>query len=378
MKKANKQTEEELGQLTLFCKIASTIASTLEIEKVLGLITRSVCQLINTHACTLRLINEEGNELTLVSSHGLSLEYQKKGPVMIGEGIAGCVLKTGKPEAVLDVLKDPRYKTKNFAKKASLRSLLCVPLVTKERTIGVISTYTTRRHSFSEKEQKILSLFASEAAIAIENARLMNKIKEAYLNTLRSLGAIVDAFDWHTERHSENVRNYSIAIGREMGLEPDDLKAIEYAAYIHDIGKVGIDLNIIRKPDKLNEEEWRQIIKHPLLGANIAERMEVLDNLVPLVLHHHERFDGKGYPDGLKSEGIPIGARILAVADSYEAMTADRPYRKALSKESAVLEIKKNSGIQFDPKVVGAFLKTVKNFSKRGSEGQEITDPQKP
>jgi len=378
MKKANKQTEEELGQLTLFCKIASTIASTLEIEKVLGLITRSVCQLINTQACTLRLINEEGNELTLVSSHGLSLEYQKKGPVMIGEGIAGCVLKTGKPEAVLDVLKDPRYKTKNFAKKASLRSLLCVPLVTKERTTGVISTYTTRRHSFSEKEQKILSLFASEAAIAIENARLMNKIKEAYLNTLRSLGAIVDAFDWHTERHSENVRNYSIAIGREMGLEPDDLKAIEYAAYIHDIGKVGIDLNIIRKPDKLNEEEWRQIIKHPLLGANIAERMEVLDNLVPLVLHHHERFDGKGYPDGLKSEGIPIGARILAVADSYEAMTADRPYRKALSKESAVLEIKKNSGIQFDPKVVGAFLKTVKNFSKRGSEGQEITDPQKP
>jgi len=378
MKKANEQTEEELGQLTLFCKIASTIASTLEIEKVLGLITRSVCQLINTQACTLRLINEEGNELTLVSSHGLSLEYQKKGPVMIGEGIAGCVLKTGKPEAVLDVLKDPRYKTKNFAKKASLRSLLCVPLVTKERTTGVISTYTTRRHSFSEKEQKILSLFASEAAIAIENARLMNKIKEAYLNTLRSLGAIVDAFDWHTERHSENVRNYSIAIGREMGLEPDDLKAIEYAAYIHDIGKVGIDLNIIRKPDKLNEEEWRQIIKHPLLGANIAERMEVLDNLVPLVLHHHERFDGKGYPDGLKSEGIPIGARILAVADSYEAMTADRPYRKALSKESAVLEIKKNSGIQFDPKVVGAFLKTVKNFSKRGSEGQEITDPQKP
>jgi len=375
MKKAREQTEEELGQLTLFCKIASTIASTLEIEKVLDLITRSVCQLISTQACTLRLINEREDELTLVSSYGLSLEYQKKGPVMVGEGIAGCVLKTGKPEAVLDVLKDPSYKTTNFAKKANLKSLLCVPLITKERATGVISTYTTRQHRFSEKEQKILSLFASEAAIAIENARLMNKIKEAYLNTLRSLGAIVDAFDWHTERHSENVRNYSIAIGREMGLEPEELRAIEYAAYIHDIGKVGIDLNIIRKPEKLNEEEWRQIIKHPLLGANIAERMEILDNLVPLVLHHHERFDGKGYPDGLKSEGIPMGARILAVADSYEAMTADRPYRKALSKEYAVSEVKKNSGIQFDPKVVNAFLKVAKNFNQRGPEGHKKTGP---
>jgi len=351
-----------LEQLTLYCKIASTIAATLDLEQVFSLITRSTCQLMGTQACTLRLIDESGDKLVLASSYGLNLEYQKKGTIGIGEGIAGIVVKNKKPEIVFDVLKDRRYTLSSFAKKAGLKSLLCVPLLAGDKILGVLSTYTTKPHHFTEKEKKILSLFASEAAIAIENARLVRSIQESYINTLKTLGAIVDAFDWHTERHSEKVREYALAIAREMDLEPEHIKAIEYAAYIHDVGKIGVDMNIIRKPGKLTEEEWRQIIKHPLLGANIAKQMDTLNVLSPLIMHHHEKYNGKGYPDGLEKENIPLGARILAVADAYDAMTSERPYRKALSKEEAINEIKKGSGVQFDPKVVNAFLKIVDNL----------------
>jgi len=363
--KMNKRKKiDYLDEISTFCKVSSTVTSTLELEEVLDLITRSACQVVKTHACTLRFINEERDELDIASSvYGLSLEYRKKGPVKIKDSIAEQVIKGKKPQAVLDVLKDPRYKHPNFAKKAHLKSLLSVPLIAKNKVLGVLNVYSTRLRHFSKRDEKILMLFASEAAIAIENAKLVRKLQDAYLNTLKVLGAIVDAFDWHTERHSEKVRDYALAIAKKMNLPQKDLKDIEYAAYIHDIGKVGVDLSIIRKPEKLSEEEWRQIIKHPLVGANIAERMDMIRPLSPLIMHHHERYDGKGYPNGLKSESIPLGSRILAVADTYEAMTAERPYRKAFSKEIAIREIKKYSGVQFDPKVVGAFLEVVDEFA---------------
>lgn len=358
-----REKKDYLDEISLFCKVSSTIASTIELDKVLDLITRSACQIVKAQACTLRFVNEEKDELDLASSYGLSLEYRKKGPVKIRESIAGEVIHNKEPQAIFDVLKDPRYRQPYFAKKSHLKSLLCVPLLVRNRSIGVLNVYTTKPHRFTSREEKILLMFASEAAIAIENARLIKRLQDAYLNTLKALGAMVDAFDWHTERHSERVRDFALAVARKMNLPQKDLKTIEYAAYIHDIGKVGVDLSIIRKPEKLTEEEWRQIIKHPLLGANIAERMEMLRNLSPLIMHHHERYDGKGYPDGLRSESIPLGARILAVADAYEAMTADRPYRRALSKEIAIGEIKKYSGQQFDPKIVEAFLEVVDDFN---------------
>lgn len=358
-----KEKSDHLDDITLFCKISSTIASTLELEEVLDLITRSACQIIKAHACTLRFINEERDELDIASAYGLSLEYRKKGSIKIKDSIAEQAIKKKKPQAVPNVFKDPRYKHLNYAKKAHLKSLLSVPLISKNKVLGVLNVYSTRLRHFSDRDEKILMLFANEAAIAIENTKLVKKLQDSYLNTLKALGAMVDAFDWHTERHSEKVRDYALAIARKMNLPHEDLKTIEYAAYIHDIGKVGVDLSIIRKPEKLTEEDWRQIIKHPLLGANIAERMEMLRTLSPLIMHHHERFDGKGYPDGLRSESIPLGARILAVADSFEAMTAERPYRQAFSKEIATREIKRCSGVQFDPKVVEAFLEVVDEFA---------------
>lgn len=359
----SKKQKNYLEEISLFCKVASAIASTLELEEVLDLITRSACQIIKAQACTLRLIDEEADELELASSYGLSLEYKKKGPLKVGESIAGLVVAEKKPQIVVDILKDPRYKQPYYAKRAHLKSLLSVPLLVKNKAIGVLNVYTIKTRYFTSRDEKILMLFASQASTAIENARLVKQLQDAYLNTLRALGAIVDAFDWHTERHSEKVRDYALTIAKKMNLPENDLKAIEYAAYIHDIGKVGIDLSIIRKPEKLTEEDWRQIIKHPLLGANIAGHIDLLRSLSPLIMHHHERYDGKGYPDGLKSDSIPVGARILSVADTYDAMTSQRPYRKAFSREEAVREIKKYSGKQFDPEVVKAFSEVVDEFS---------------
>jgi len=167
----------------------------------------------------------------------------------------------------------------------------------------------------------------------------------------------VDAKDKYTRGHSGRVVKYCQLIAKEMGYSPEDIETFKIAAYLHDLGKIGVDERVLLKTEALSPEDIAHIREHPNLSASIIKRVKFLEHVVPLVKHHHERFDGAGYPDGLKGEAIPIGARILAVADSFDAMTSDRPYRKALSTKSAVDELIGGIGTQFDPDVVAAFLR---------------------
>ena len=194
-------------------------------------------------------------------------------------------------------------------------------------------------------------------------SRLYEDLRSTYMRTIRVLAQAIDARDHYTHSHSENVARYAVAICNQLRLPAKEVELVRQAAELHDLGKIGISDSILLKPSGLTPAEWEEIKKHPTIGAQILEPLTFLNGVVDLVRQHHEHYDGTGYPEGRKGEDIFLGARIIHVADSYEAMRSARSYRKIpLLKEEAILEIKLNSGTQFDPRIVEAFLKVVDNL----------------
>lgn len=214
-------------------------------------------------------------------------------------------------------------------------------------------------HNLSLQKQNIL--LAKRIEESTKNlTRLYEDLRSTYMRTIKSLAQAIDARDHYTHSHSENVAKYAVLIAEEMHLSTKDIELIRQACELHDLGKIGIQDNILAKDTQLTKEEWDQIKLHSLKGAQILEPLNFLSSVVELVRQHHEHWEGGGYPDGHKGDEIPLGARIIHLADAYDAMTSPRSYRKTpLSKDEAVEEIKKKSGTQFDPKVVVAFLKIV-------------------
>ena len=187
-------------------------------------------------------------------------------------------------------------------------------------------------------------------------------IRANYVKTLGKLASIIDASDVCRRRHCYKVERLSLLICRGLDLSSRETKAIKIASILHDIGKIGIDLNLIKKPSRLTSDEWAQVRLHPDIGANIVRQLDFLREVTPIIKYHHARFNGGGYPDpDLRGRSIPVGARIIAVADAFDSMTSDRPYRKALSRDYAIEELKRCAGQQFDPEVVEAFVRKEKS-----------------
>ncbi|MBL7069501.1 MAG: diguanylate cyclase [Candidatus Omnitrophica bacterium] len=191
------------------------------------------------------------------------------------------------------------------------------------------------------------------------------KLDQALLESIYAFAKAIEARDHYTGEHAEEMATIVREIAKEMGLSKKSIRNLEHAAVLHDLGKIGIDDKILRKKGKLTKKEYEQIKKHPVIGAEILRSVHFLRDVVPMILYHHERFDGKGYTSGLRGNEIPLGARILAIADVYQALMSDRPYRKAFTKKEAVKIIKESSGRQFDPDIVGALFKCIKSKKSR-------------
>jgi HD-GYP domain-containing protein (c-di-GMP phosphodiesterase class II) len=225
----------------------------------------------------------------------------------------------------------------------------------------------------------LLRSFSEQTAVAINNARLYQKIQDSYFEIVKALAQAIEAKDPYTHGHSARVMEYAVLIAQKLGLPEEEIESLRYAAILHDIGKIGVrgivlnavlhDIGkigvrgiVLNNPNGLTVEEYGEIKKHPLVGESIIKPIELLQPIRPFIKHHHEWYNGKGYPDGLSEENIPLGARILAVADAYDAMKSDRPYRKALTEET-----KRGNGTQFDSKIVEIFLEILKqNLSGDG------------
>ncbi len=252
---------------------------------------------------------------------------------------------------------EAKMKTRNLLTEAKAVSVLNVPLRAHD-VFGLIQLVRGEtRTPFTNEDRDFVATLAVQTATFIENTRLIENLKNSYISTVRALAEAIDAKDEYTRGHSVRVAAYAVSIAKEMKLSAKEIEGIETASYLHDVGKIGVSDKILLKPTKLSGDEIEIIKNHPMTSARILAPIEFPWDIEPIVFQHHEHFDGEGYPSHLKANKISIGARILSVADAYEAMTSDRPYRPALSQKESIEELKKGSGSQFDPDVVDAIIK---------------------
>lgn len=344
-------------------KINNAFGLTPDLKKVSNLIARLTCKIMHADACIIRLFDEKRGILLLEGGWGFKKNHLSPSPIKLGESICGKAAQIGRAVVVGDLSKESSLKYPEIIKREGLVSVVAMPMMLKKKILGVISAYSRSHHCFSEEEVKPLTVFASQAAVAIQEVKLYEDVHVTYFNTIRSLVLAMEARDPYTRGHADRVTRYSIEIAQDMDLSESEIEILRYAGEVHDVGKIAISDLILNKPGKLTPAERATIEVHPIRGAEMLEPLQFLKAAIPLVRHHHERYDGRGYPDGLEKERIPMMARIMACADAFDAMTSDRPYRKSkMNIKDALVEIKKNMGTQFDPKVARVFIRIIKKI----------------
>jgi len=254
------------------------------------------------------------------------------------------------------------------------QSLAVARLTARGETIGFLCALSyTQGKRFDEGQRKLLHVTADRASAAIENARLYEDLQATFKQTIRGLASAIDKMDRYTAGHSARVAAYAQILAIKLGLGDAEIEVVRQSALMHDIGKIGCVMNL-NKPGKLSQEEYEIFKQHPEHGRDILQPIEFLHPLIPGVHLHHERWDGLGYPLGLKGSDVPLIARIIAVADTYDAMTSDRAYRKAMSHDIAISEIDRCGGSQFDPELADSFLRSIEDFRVEGRSLEEFPD----
>jgi len=237
------------------------------------------------------------------------------------------------------------------------RHVVFVPMVSKERLVGGIEIHVgERRGRLSVNEQKVLYALASQAAIFLENARLERDVRSMFLSIIVSMAGAVDAKDAYTHGHSLRVARVALVVAQENGLPRAELEPLLLSAILHDVGKIAIPDHILKKPERLDKEEFEIMKGHPIAGAKMLQHIRALENVIPGILHHHEYWNGSGYPHALAGEAIPLQGRIIHIGDAFDAMTTDRVYRRKIDVPGAIEEIQRHAGRQFDPHLVGCLL----------------------
>lgn len=334
------------------------VSAGLDAERVYEAIHQATARLMPCEAFVIAILDEQEEEIELAYWHDLG----GRQPVVVippERGISGYVIRTGKP-LIVDDLSEWEFDMVRFAHSQQVVSVLAVPLRHGGRVVGMLSAQSYERGVFTPDHRELLEILAAHAAAAVMNVvsanAALDSLERAYLETVLALAKTIDARDSTIGAHSERLIEVATNIANKLELPDEAIQTLRLAAQLHDIGKIGVPDKILLKPGPLTTEEWMYMRRHTEIGADILSPIGQLRVVVPLVRHHQEWFDGSGYPDRLAGEEIPLGARILAVADAFSAITDDRVYRKARSVQEAVAEIRRCAGTQFDPRVVEAFL----------------------
>ncbi|MBI3893617.1 MAG: GAF domain-containing protein [Candidatus Wallbacteria bacterium] len=369
------RSRRQVAELTLINALGQTLNSSLDLEEVLTYIIHNISEIIGAERGSLMLWDEKQQVLKVSVSKGLDEDFARSVTFRPGEGIAGIVAELRQPTLIANTRHDPRYLER--VKNEEPLTLMSAPVINKDRVLGVLNfeRSLTSSRPFTSDDLRFLSTLSGHCGIAIENARLYQTLVTSYFETIRSLANALEAKDAYTHGHSRRVAKDSVRIAQKLDLPSKRVEMIRHGALLHDIGKIGIRDSILLKPGALTEEEIAIIRKHPLLGANMIQSIEFLKDVTEIIRHHHERLDGKGFPYGLAGDKIPLGARIVCVADAFDAMVTTRPYRKGMSYQHGIAELARNKGSQFDPGVVDAFVDLLYELHPSLSEGGSDFNP---
>jgi len=353
-----RRIEDKVERLALLSHLSQILNSTLDHKEIRRRAMEAATQLMKAEVGSLLLVDEEERQLYFEVALGDREKEIKMIFLNFGEGIAGWVAQHGKPLIVNAPGKDRRFfKGVDERTEFKTRNIICVPVKVKKKIIGVLEAINKKgKKGFDKEDLSLLTSLADQVAIALDNSRLYQELEEMFFQTADSLADAIEQRDPYTGGHTQRVTLYSQAIAKYLQLKPLERKWLKITSVLHDIGKIGIEDHILKKPTRLSPKEFDLIKHHSDIGAKIIGHIRQLKEIVPGVKYHHEQINGKGYPDGLRGKDIPILAKIVAVADTYDAMTTDRPYRKAMEKEAAIEELKRCSGTQLDKEVVEAFI----------------------
>jgi len=353
----NSILERAVTRLQALHQMGLAINSTMDLERLFNQLIHRAMKTLNARIGYIMLLDRDSWTLTLGGAHGLPEHVDLNQRIAIKPGgVSHWVLKNQQSLLITNI-----NEAREFSRVSRLGftrdSVICAPLTIQDEVIGTVTMANkTDESPFNGEDLELLATIAAQASIAIKNARLYENQQETYLNTVQALVSAVEASDAYTRGHSERVKRYSLQLARYLDLPPDSLKRLEQAAILHDIGKIGICEAVLHKKETLSCEDIEILRKHPEIGVRILEPISFLGEVRNIIHQHHERYDGTGYPQGLRGQELLLESRILAVADTYDAMTTDRPYRQALSHEVTIREIRDNSGSQFDPEVAQAFI----------------------
>lgn len=358
-----RRAEEYTKHLELFMQFSSILNSSLDTIRVREMAMKATCQLLGSQGATLYLVDEDKNELYFEAIVGtVNSEQLKEIRLPIDESsIAGSVAFTRKSLIVNNVSGEKRhYKKADEKNKYTTKNMVCVPVESKGKLLGILQALNRTRGDFEEGDLRLLETLAHQVAIAVENAQLYQNLKTQFYETITAMATAIEAKDRYTGGHTKRVALFSELIAKYMGMNREEIEEVKLSAILHDIGKIGIDDKVLKKQAPLESGEWEHMKQHPEMGYKILGHVRSMKKITDGMRLHHERPDGLGYPLGLKGEEIPVIASIISVADTFDAMTSTRPYRKGLDYEIAYEEIVRNRGTQFDEKVVDAFIKAFK------------------
>ncbi len=362
----NNKLEKKLHELSILHSISEAMDSADEVEKLFHNLVELSSTITSSGSSAIYLDDGSKSNSFFLKTHYDSSRIipRSKEVVLPGELIKSFVDNRA-PQGFFDPDGIEFYQPYNVPR--GVKSLLIAPLYVKSEHFGILTVEDkSTEMQFDATDMNYIGLLLKKASVALENNALYETIFNNLINTLKSLVTTLEAKDKYTQRHSDRVTRISTNIAGIMGCSEEDIEIIGFAGMLHDIGKIGVSDAVLQKRGKLTSEEYEIIKEHPGIGDQILEPLGMLPREQAIIRHHHERWDGNGYPDGLKGKEIPFLARIVSLADAYDAMTSNRVYRGALSHEVAVEEIKRNAGFQFDSIIVKAFI------SLCGKNGSDI------
>jgi HD-GYP domain-containing protein (c-di-GMP phosphodiesterase class II) len=347
-------------------RLSQTTASIMDLDLISEMILDEIMKTWHIQNGAVLIKNNESGEFRVIAQQGENLvpiwNFSSDHPVALWLAKFQIIL------TINDISMTPIFKSlwgKEKEEFEKFKAEIFIPLCTKGNLLGILVLGEKKStQPYDQDDLLILSALSNQTAVTVENSRLYEELQGAFIETTVALANAIDIRDTYTSAHSQQIADWSADTAKILGRSPDEVEDIYWGGLLHDIGKIGIPDAILNKPGKLDPSEWEVVHKHPDLGADLIAPIKKLARVAPIINSSHERYDGKGYPRGLRKDEIPIGARIVSVADSYSAMKDRRPYKDPISDEMAIQELVNNSGKMYDPIVVDAFLKMIGNGKK--------------